>query len=285
VTASEKILAPFYSSLNSELASDSLNFPTSFKFVEKAFRLLDDERSSLRDFTTLVQSEPIMLAKVLRVANSAALNSLGREITSVFEAVQRLGSKRLKVLAQLVIMMQFKHDKRNEELKEIANAIWYHSIDVACLSYTVSEYLKVSDPDEALITGIMSDVGQFYIISKLPDYPTITAQPKLIHELVINTHLSVTKQIVDAMKLPKVVLDVYDGRHHKPSCWPLTDLQDIVAFASVYCDHKNPFTQTIVDSKWEALSGVFSIDHFNQINDLLEKVHDKRRKLFDDMSS
>lgn len=285
MTTCEKILAPFYSSLNSELASDSLNFPTSFKFVEKAFKLLDDENSSLRDFTTLVQSEPIMLAKVLRVANSAALNTLGREITSVFEAVQRLGSKRLKVLAQLVIMMQFKHDKRNEELKEIANAIWYHSIDVACLSYAVSEYLNVSHPDEALITGIMSDVGQFYIISRLPDYPAIVAQPKCIHELILNTHLAVTKQIVDAMKLPKAVLDVYDGGHHKPSCWPLRDLHDIVAFASVYCEHKNPFTQTIVDSKWEMLSGVFSIDDFNRINDLLEKVYDKRRKLFDDMSS
>lgn len=245
----EDLLSPFYAALGSELSSNSLNFPTSFNLIKRALAIMDDPQSTIKDYAVLVQSEPILLAKVLRMANSIAMNPYGREITSAFEAVQRLGSKKIRCLVYLVMMEQVRQDNRSEELKKIANILWKHSVDIACLSYATAKHTGICEADEAMLTGIMIDIGQFFIISRLPGYPEILSNTTCMTELIKNSHISVAKQIIDTMKLPRVVIDVYNCNLKYHPVWPMIDVVDIVTLASICTNFRNPFLQTVDDAK------------------------------------
>lgn len=52
---------------------------------------LVDEDASVREVLGIISSEPVLTARLLKMANSAAMNPAGREINNINGAVTRLG--------------------------------------------------------------------------------------------------------------------------------------------------------------------------------------------------
>ncbi len=280
----DDLLSPFYAALDDELASNSLNFPTSFDLITRAMRVMDDPNSSMKDYATLVQSEPVLLAKVLRMANSVVMNPYGKTITSAFEAVQRLGSKKIRCLVYLVMMEQIRQDNRSEALKRTANVIWKHSLDVACLSYCLAKQTRICDPDESLLSGIMIDIGQFFILSRVSVYPEITKSDKCFTELLKKSHVSIAKQIIDVLKLPRVVIDVYNCNLSRHPVWPMENIVDIITMASVCTNYANPFLQGIDDSKKREFFDMLSKSEASLVEQLISDIDELRDEMFDSLS-
>lgn len=279
----EDLLSPFYAALSSELSSNSLNFPTSFNLLKRALAIMDNPNSMIKDYATLVQSEPILLAKVLRMANSVAMNPYGREVTGAFEAVQRLGSKKIRCLVYLVVMEQVRQDNRSEELKRLANILWKHSVDVACLSYAFAKRTGICEPDEAMLSGIMIDIGQFFIISRIPAYPEILSNTTCMTELIKNSHISVAKQIIDTMKLPRVVIDVYNCNLKLHPVWPMLEIADVITLSSICTNFRNPFLQTVDDLKKQAFYEELTNNDTDSLERMLDDIDPMKTEMFNSM--
>ena len=280
----EDLLSPFYAAIDSELSSNSLNFPTSFDLIARATKVIDSPVSTVKDFALLVQSEPVLMAKVLRMANSVAMNPYGREIPGAFEAVQRLGSKKIKCMVYLVVMEQVRQDTRSEELKKSANIIWKHSLDVACMSFMIAKHSGVCDADEALLAGIMIDIGQFFLISKLGCFPEIVEDPKCVTELIVKNHVRVAKQIIDTMKLPSVIIDVYNANLKHHPVWPLADIEDVLMLSDICTNFRNPFLQNVDDVKKRSFLGELSPSESSDLDLLLEDIDELKVDLFNSMT-
>ncbi|GHU04467.1 hypothetical protein AGMMS49960_20180 [Betaproteobacteria bacterium] len=132
----------FAAQIERELESGQLNFPTSMDVSLRIKKLADDPESSIDDIVAVVRTEPVLSAKTIRMSNAMLLNPYGAHITSVNNAVKRIGLAALRCLAFAVAAEQLTQDKRSKELQGIASALWRHSVDIASWSYAFAHHLR-----------------------------------------------------------------------------------------------------------------------------------------------
>ena len=80
----------FAQQIEEELRDGVLSFPTVFDLSLRIKKMADDPDSSLSDIAEVVRAEPVLAGKVLRMANTVALNPYRGEINSVGDAIGRI---------------------------------------------------------------------------------------------------------------------------------------------------------------------------------------------------
>ena len=79
-----------------DLSGSEITFPTFLDITFQVHTALKDPNLSVEQLAKLVGAEPLMSAKIIRMANSAALNPSGREIADVKSAIIRVGMEAVR---------------------------------------------------------------------------------------------------------------------------------------------------------------------------------------------
>lgn len=148
-----------------------LTFPTNVNASLKIQSALDDPECHIEHAVKLVSAEPLLSARTVAIANSAAYNPSGREITNVRAAVSRLGFRTLRSLVAAMIVRQFAGMLTDPVLRIKASQLWEHSAHVAALSYVLAKRITHEDPETAFFAGVVHDVGGFYLFSRVQEFP------------------------------------------------------------------------------------------------------------------
>ena len=128
---------------------------------------LDNAGSSARSLASIVSTEPVLTASLLRVANSAS-TGLRKKIVTVDEAVAYLGYSTVR---SLVLRM-----KLADLLPQRAGAraynsehLWLHSLVVGQVAAHLAK--RVGAIDVALVStiGLLHDIGKLAINSQFPE--------------------------------------------------------------------------------------------------------------------
>ena len=119
---------------------------------------LDDDVEA-RPLIRLVSREPVLAASVLRLANSAA-NSPSREVTTIEQAVVRLGTRAVRSAVLSVCFSSFTEKSTSDGTPRLRYI--EHGIGTACLAGLVAERSGV-DPDEAFVAGLLHDIGKLFL--------------------------------------------------------------------------------------------------------------------------
>ncbi|ANQ85434.1 HDOD domain-containing protein [Azoarcus olearius] len=231
----------FSEQIEAELEEGRLNFPTSLDVSLRIKRLADDPASSLEDIANVVRAEPVLSAKVVRMANAVLLNPYGAQITSVNDAVKRIGLASLRCLAFAVAAEQLSQDHRSKQIRLIASGLWMHSVDVASWCYAFSRHLRTVTPDTAMLAGMMVDIGQFFLVARASAYPALEENLDRFAEFVSTWSDPVARAILEVFELPEAVLDAFEYEDPYGGSWPPANLADILFIANVAAETPNPF--------------------------------------------
>ena len=148
-----------------------LNFPTNVNTSLQIQSALDDPDCHIERAVKLVSAEPLLAARMVAIANSAAYNPGGREITNVNAAVSRLGFRPLRSLVAAQIMRQFASMLSDPILRVKAALLWEHSAQTAAIAHVIAKRITGEDPETAFFAGIVHDVGGFYLLSRANEFP------------------------------------------------------------------------------------------------------------------
>jgi HD-like signal output (HDOD) protein len=148
-----------------------LAFPTHVTATLKLQHALSDPDCHVEEAARLVQTEPLLAARTVAIANSAAYNRSGNDVTNVRAAVQRLGFRTLGALAASVIVRQLAGEVTDPHLRAKADQLWRHSANVAALALVIARRVSFVDPDTAMFAGIVHEVGGFYLLSRAAEFP------------------------------------------------------------------------------------------------------------------
>ena len=155
----------------SEATRGELSFPTNVNTSLQIQSALDDPDCHLERAVKLVSAEPLLAARMVAIANSVAYNPGGREITNVNAAVARLGFRPLRSLVAAQIMRQFASMLSDPGLRIKAAQLWEHSAQTAAIAHVLAKRITGEDPETAFFTGIVHDVGGFYLFSRAAEFP------------------------------------------------------------------------------------------------------------------
>ena len=74
-----------------DLSGSEITFPTFLDITFQVRTALKDPNLSVEQLAKLVGAEPLMSTKIIRMANSAALNPSGKEVADVKNGIIRVG--------------------------------------------------------------------------------------------------------------------------------------------------------------------------------------------------
>lgn len=235
----------FGEQIEAELAEGRISFPTALDVSLRIKRLADSPDSSLDEIANVVRTEPVLSAKVVRMANAVALNPYGAPVTNVGDAVQRIGLASLRCLSFAVAAEQLAQDHRSPQLRTIATGLWMHSVDVASWAYAFARQLRVVNPDTAMFAGMLIDIGQFLLVARAAEYPALGNDLPRFAEFVATWSDPVGRAVLESFELPETIVDVFDYENPYGGAWPPADLPDIVFVASLASEMPNPFDKLL----------------------------------------
>ncbi|EXI84410.1 MAG: putative domain HDIG [Candidatus Accumulibacter regalis] len=191
-----------------DLSSEMVCFPT---FLDITFRVrtaLKKPDLTIEQLGTLVSAEPLMSTKIIRLANSAAMNRSGRVIADLNRAIARVGMEAVRSVSFAVAMEQLLNSKKMAPFEALSRRLWEHSMHVAALSRVLARRLTKISPDEAMFAGLVHDIGVFYLLSRAANFPDLIADPAELHQLLVQWHADIGHALLAAMGLPEELLTV-----------------------------------------------------------------------------
>lgn len=194
-----------------KIADDTLVLPTMPTVALKCLEVLKTPDFSFREAAAVLERDPVLAARVLKVASSAAFGSAAGT-PSLAGAFTRLGARAMKTIlveasARRIFM------SKNVQIAAAAKTLWEHSVAVATLSRDIYALCGGKDGDTAYLSGLMHDVGKPVVgaflleaehqITELRNKPWIgSAEWGLV---VKRTHRKVGMALAEKWHLPPVV--------------------------------------------------------------------------------
>jgi putative nucleotidyltransferase with HDIG domain len=117
---------------------------------------IENEHYSTKQVAALIEQDQGLTARVLRMANSP-FYGLVRTVSTVDQAIFTIGSNVIKEILVSTLMHRI-FNKLNTKLFN-AQAFWQYSVFCGCASRFIARKLKYRLVSEALVCGLMHDIG------------------------------------------------------------------------------------------------------------------------------
>ena len=214
--------------------SGEVIFPTYFDAVLRLRKVLQDSSLSITEIAAAVSMEPLIGAKLLHLANSVAFNPAGLEVVDLKSALTRLGVNAVRTTAMSIVMSQLMRAKGMANFAELTHALWDHSIKTAAAARIIAKNLTRLNPEEAMLAGLIHDLGAFYMLYRATQYEELRHRPDSVRYLIIQWHESIGVSLLNAIGIPEEIVDAtvdHDQVRSTPS--PIRSLPEVVYVANM----------------------------------------------------
>lgn len=151
--------------LSQKLTAAVDSMPAFPKSVQRILELTRDVNSSPKDLVEVIDKDPVVTVKILKVVNSAYY-SLPKQITSIGNAVVYMGFNTIKNLALSIAAIGML-PKDNESGFD-AQQYLLHSLATAALAKQLAAKVEAADPMDCFIAGLLHDFGKVVFAQMMP---------------------------------------------------------------------------------------------------------------------
>jgi putative nucleotidyltransferase with HDIG domain len=170
------------------------SLPTLPGVVRLVCTMVEEEGSSANQIAEVISRDQVLSAKLLRMVNSPFYGFPGR-ISTVTHALVLLG---FNVVKGLVISAAVFENMGNE-----MRGLWQHSLGTALLSRRLAMELRLPEPEQIMIAGLLHDLGKLVLNQTV----AVHYQAALEHARVTQCHIG------------KAERDVFDTDHSEVGAW------------------------------------------------------------------
>ncbi len=237
----------FLQDIAADLGRAKLAFPTFSQATLKVRTALDDPDIDAERLSKVVSTEPLLAARVVKMANSAAMCAGGRTVGDVRNAILRVGLESVRSIATAVALEQLRDGAQSAAARPFAEATWRHCVQVAAIASVLAKRLTRIHPDEALFAGLVHDIGHFYLLAQLPRYPELEHNPEELAHILASWHASIGQAVLHDLNVSDALMDAVGEHENGRFNVPLRTLADVVTLANVAASASNPAVSLRVD--------------------------------------
>lgn len=229
--------------------SGDVNFPTCLDAALLVRNALKDPFASTEQVVQAIGVEPLICSKLLRLANSVAYNPAGQQTSNLNNVVRRLGFDIVRTISLAVAMDQMLKSKNLAAYDHIARQTWEHSLRVAAIARVLARHLGRIQPDNAMLTGLVHNIGIFYLLFRAAEYAEYRNDEPAMTELLAGWHEGIGESLLHILGLPASITDaVRDQSHLSPVETPCT-ISDILYFAILLAGNGLPWQNSTLDAE------------------------------------
>lgn len=190
---------PFFNLFYQHFIQGELKTP-SFPDVALKMRQAIQQDCEIADLVKIVNMDPVISAKLIQVVNSPFYMPMN-PISNCLNAINRLGRKTTR---NMVIAFSMKNLIKSENplIKKLIQQSWLQSIRISSISHTLAQLTKKVDPDEALLAGLLHNIGVLPILTFADSLPEGAYQPADLDLCINEIHGQIGSIILEKWEFP-----------------------------------------------------------------------------------
>lgn len=222
---------------------ETQEFATLPAVAARILDFLEDEDADIRDIARLIESDPSLTLKLLRVANSP-LYATRNEVNSIHEAIMKLGLNRLtNIVLGVSIFSKFLLSTR-KDAKELVEKFWWHAAATGMVAKSLSTKINKFYKENEFIGGLLHDIGKLALIQ----YDTKAYQEVIQkvrkgasdieaeEEVFEANHIEVGYEIAKLWKLPNDLAQIIKYQNIPGEAGEIKELVSVVRLADLLCE-------------------------------------------------
>jgi len=258
-----------------DLSGDEISFPTFLDITFQVRTALKDPNLNVDQLAKLVGAEPLMSTKIIRMANSVALNPSGREIADVKNGIIRVGMEAVRTVSFAVAMEQLLKSKQMQPFEGISQRLWEHTAHVAALARVLARKVAKINGDEAMFTGLVHDIGVFYLMSRAAGFPELVADKAELHSLLVGWHDNIGHALLSALGSPESVLQAVQEHETDREIKEIRTLSDVIYIANKIANR----TSSWRDAEFDGAVDTSMLDSLFDAETLAEIVQESEEEV------
>jgi len=187
----------------------------------RLFELIHSPSSGAKDISAVVNVDPNLTTRLLRIANSS-FYSFSRKIDTVTRAITIIGNAELYQLVLSISAVKTFNAIPNELVK--MDTFWRHSVYTGLLARSLAIRANVLHPERLFVAGLMHDIGSIILYHQRPDAmrdillmaegdEEVLYQAELEHFQF--SHAGIAGHLMDKWQLPEELVEAVKW-HHDP---------------------------------------------------------------------
>lgn len=267
--------------LEDKIESNQLVLPSMPDVFLQVKKIIDSPSSNIGNVAKVIARDPSLTARILKVANNALYRG-NHEITNLQQAVSRMGLQLTRTLVTSHSITQL-FIQPKEPFKTFFNNLQTHSTEVSAHAYAISKNFSKINPDDALLAGLVHNIGYLPMASCITSFPEVKDDPGLLIEVMGKVHTKVGEMILNSWSFPQHIIDAaiyYVDQFRSGSA--TVDLTDIVIIAGLNAYRGTDHPCTLPDwSQYPAFQkiGIHSREQLDKLDDIEMDIDSARMML------
>jgi HD-like signal output (HDOD) protein len=194
------------------LREDRLELPSLPDIALKIRDAAADPNKGTHEIAQIISVDPALAGYCARIANSAAYAG-GEPVANLRDAVNRIGidATRDFVMAHVVRHL---FDSRDPRCTTLMQSAWRHSANIAALSCVLARRLSRVNPEQALLAGLLHDIGVMVLVSQLVHFPDLFKSQATLATALRELKHQVTAMVLRAWNLPETTVKAAFAAEH-----------------------------------------------------------------------
>jgi len=194
--AENRLTLQIYEDLN----SGRLLLPSLPDVALKIGEAVNDDDTDARRIAGLIETDPAIALKIVKAANSARYGGISR-LATVTEAVARLGMQNTRTLVVTFALRELFRTP-SIQLGKRMQELWEHSRHIAALSQVLGDRVGNFNSHEALLAGLIHDVGCLAVIGYARDFPDVAQNPIALESSIQTLRSQLSGMILSTWQMP-----------------------------------------------------------------------------------
>lgn len=210
------------------VADNVIPVPVFPEYALKLVNMVDTGEFSFRSISRIIVTNDMLTAKVISEANSAFYNHSAEPVSSVEDAVRRIGLEEVRAILFATVLSSFYLNK--DSYPEVFEEFWTHSLATAFAAEFLAEKTN-NDPAKSFTTGLLLNVGRTVALSALLHVKEslnieCKIETEIVREISVDIGNIIGKHIADKWGFPKNIVRSI-SEFAKPLSDVITDYETI----------------------------------------------------------
>ncbi|MCF6281208.1 MAG: HDOD domain-containing protein [Candidatus Polarisedimenticolaceae bacterium] len=263
----------FAEQIQQDLKDNKVKLPTLPNIALEALVVVNDCDSSVADVAAIVDKDAAIAARLIRYANSPIYHGTA-PVKTVKSAITRIGFDVVKN-AILTLSMKDVFKTSHKVIEKRMETLWEHSVSVAAKSATLAEAFPHLNREEAMLAGLIHDVGAIPILMRACSHPELVAKEAHLDKVIAALHMPIGKIMLTLWKFDPGLIAVAANhdKQDRVSKSEFVNYVDIVQVANILSYEGSNHPLASIDRK--------SIAAFKKMADTGFELGEGREQIFD----
>ncbi|MGE3541644.1 MAG: HDOD domain-containing protein [Candidatus Tectimicrobiota bacterium] len=223
--------------IHERIHADAVQLPVFHHVALRLLNILSKEDFSIAQVAQMITEDQALASHVLRMANSAFFGGLSK-VTTIRDAVVRLGARQVTNIVTLVTQ-SYQYRAKDKLMAAYMQTLWKHAMGCALGAKWFVDKIGYKDlAQEALLAGLLHDIGQLFLLKVLDDIqasePQVQLSKQVIFEVLQQLHVEQGTILMQQWNLPDMYAEVVH-QHHEETYDTSNTLLTVVRLVDMAC--------------------------------------------------